>query len=146
MTRVSRDAVRELEALAQAGELTPARVLERASEARSALHSLFTWDNDRAAHLRRLDEARSVIMSVRVRLEARPDQPPINVRAFVSLAEDRASGGGYRSITAVLSDPDQRAQLLRTAITELSAMQKKYSELSELTQVFAALDTLQRAG
>jgi len=146
MRRVSDAAVQELNELAEAsGLLTPGAVLERASDARSALHPLFTWDNNKAAHLRRLDEARAVIMTVRVRLELQPDKPLINVRAFVSLGEDRVAGGGYRPITVVLANPSQRAQLLRTALQELGALQKKYAQLSELTQVFAALDDVQVA-
>jgi hypothetical protein len=146
MKRLSEAAVQELNALVEAsGLLTPAAVLERAEDKRSALHPLFTWDTKKAAHLRRLDEARAIIMMVRVRLEVQPDRPPINVRAFVSLADDRVAGGGYRPITVVLADPSQRAQLLRTAVQELGALQKKYAQLSELAQVFAALDDVQVA-
>lgn len=146
MKRLTDAAVQELNTLVEAsGLLTPGAVLERAENKGSALHPLFTWDNKKAGHLRRLDEARAVIMMVRVRLELQPDKPLISVRAFVSLGEDRVAGGGYRPITVVLADPSQRAQLLRTAVQELSALQKKYAQLSELAQVFAALDDVQIA-
>lgn len=146
MKRLTDAAVQELNALAEAsGLLTPRAVLERAENKRSALHPLFTWDDSKAAHLRRLDEARAVIVMVRVKMELQPDRPLISVRAFVSLGEDRVSGGGYRPITVVLADPSQRAQLLRTAVQELAALQKKYAQLSELAQVFAALDDMRIA-
>lgn len=146
MKRISDAGVAELNALAQAGALTPANVLAHAVDKNSALHELFTWDTKKAAHLQRLTEARTVITTVRVQIEVQPDRPLVSVRAFVSLASDRLAGGGYRDVTVVMRDPDQRAQLLRTAIQELGALQKKYATLSELAQVFAAMDEVAKAG
>lgn len=140
MKRLSPDAVIELRALASQGTLTPANVVQAAAWPTSALHPYFTWDDTEAATLRRLDEARSAIASVRVQLLTQPEQPPIDVRAFVSLASDRVAGNGYREIEVVLADPDQRAQLLRTALRELHSLQRKYGKLSELAKVFASLD------
>jgi len=140
---ITAEAVRELHELeANNGTLTPQAVVQRAKNKASALHDLFSWDDKEAARLRRLDEARTIIMSVRVQLETRPDQPPVRVRAFVSLADDRLTGGGYRSIQVVMSNPTQRAQLLRTAIQEFGALKKKYESLSELAQVYEALELI----
>lgn len=142
--RISEAAVSELNALSESngGLLKPEHVLERARSKRSALHTLFTWDNARAGELRRLDEARAIIISVKVRIEARPHEPPMKVRAYVSLAEDRVTGGGYRPITVVLRDSSQRAQLLRTAIQEFAALRKKYEALAELTKLYDELDAV----
>ncbi len=126
------------------GVLTPSIVLESALDPESPLHRRFTWDDEEAAKLHRLDEARTLIMSVRVKMIARPDEPPISVRAFVSLDSDRIAEGGYRSIDVVMSDETMRGQLLRTAIGELQLVQKRYRHLSELAQVFAALETVQQ--
>ena len=146
MTRVSAEAVDELNALAATEPLTPARVLERASDASSALHPMFTWDDEEAGHAHRLSEARQIIRSVRVTILPQPGAVPIRVRAFVSLADDRIVGGGYRPVVQVMSDPAQRAALLQTALCELGALQRRYAHLSELAQVFAALDTVARTG
>jgi len=55
---------------ANGGLLPPQAVVEAASDPRNPLHSEFTWDNDQAAHLYRLDQARTLIRSVTVvRLE-----------------------------------------------------------------------------
>lgn len=144
MSSVNAAILEELTALAAENgqRLTPEIVLEKAQDPKSALHAHFTWDDVEAASLRRLDEARSLIMRVRVRINARPDTPPIKVRAFVSLEEDRIAGGGYRPIVNVLDDPELRAQLLRTAIAELQALQKRYSNLQELAQVFAEVSSV----
>lgn len=142
---MSPEAAAELRELAiEHGKLTPAIVLARGSDPTSALHSMFTWSDDEAAHLRRLDEARRIIVSVRVHIAPRPDMPPIKVRAYASLASDRLSGGGYRPIEVVLSEPDARAELLQTALRELDALRKRYAALAELATLFAELDAVQR--
>ncbi len=145
MKRVTGEELAELNAIAadHGGILTPEAVLLRAQDPDSALRHRFTWDDADAANLRRLDEARSLIMRVRVTIQARPEEPPLSIRAFVSLADDRVSGGGYRRIEAVMESPKLRAELLQTAIQELQALQKRYRHLSELAQVFAALETVQ---
>jgi hypothetical protein len=146
MIKLTAEAGTELQSIMRDGLLRPRDVLEHARDESSALHPFFTWDDSAAAELRRLDEARRVIVSVRVHVQARPDSPPVQVRAFVSLAKDRIVGRGYRETEVVLSDYDQRAELLRTALQELGALQRKYAVLSELAQVFAAVAQVSKTG
>jgi len=146
MIKLPAEAVAELQTIMRDGLLRPRDVLDRARDESSALHPFFTWDNSEAAELRRLDEARRVIVSVRVHVQTRPDTPPVQVRAFVSLARDRVAGRGYRETEVALADYDQRAELLRTALQELGALQRKYAVLSELAQVFAAVEQVSKAG
>lgn len=145
MRRPTDSELAELTALAERnGVLTPEAVLLHAQNPTSALHHRFTWDDAEAAKLRRLDEARSLIMRVKVRIETRPNEPPITVRAFVSLSEDRVQGGGYRRIETVLADPAMRADLLSTAIEEMKALRARYQHLEELARVFAELASLEQ--
>jgi len=130
----------ELNDLIKHGLLHPKAVLDRASNPKSALHNRFTWDDTKAARLWRLNEAQRLVTQVKVELQPRPDEPPVKVRAFVSLANDRVDGGGYRPIATVLEDASLREQLLQTALAELQALQKRYKHLSELAIVFAELD------
>jgi len=46
------------------GRLTPEMVVLDATDPASPGHSFFTWDNEDAAHMHRLNEARSLIRSV----------------------------------------------------------------------------------
>ena len=130
----------EISRLQTDGLVTPQRIVDAAQSEDSPLHSHFTWDDTEAARSWRVEQARAMIMKVRVNIETRPNEPPIQVRAFVSLASDRVSGGGYRSVQAVLEDPTRRAEMLSTALEELQTLQKRYGHLSELATVFAALD------
>ena len=46
------------------GTLTPNRVLEAAKDKRTALHKYFEWDDKKAGHAYRLEQARQLIRSV----------------------------------------------------------------------------------
>lgn len=126
--------------LTERGSLTPQFVLEKARDEGSALHSCFTWDDSEAAEKWRQTEARRLIVRVKVEVQARPSELPIRVRAYTSLMSDRLSGGGYHSTVTVMSDAGLRAELLRTALAELQALQRKYRHLSELSMVMQEID------
>lgn len=127
--------VRELRKLADQndGLLTPETVVEAARSPKSPLHQQFTWDDNKAAHEYRLWQARTLL---RVTVEYLPTVKQ-NVRVFVSLTPDREeTSGGYRPLVEVLSDADQRKQLLADALAELQYFQKKYAMLKELAGVW----------
>lgn len=125
----------ELESIASGGLITPAAVVERASDPDSALHSHFTWDDTEAGHKWRMEEARR-LLRVFVITSAAPDGQP--VRAFISLTTDRQGGGGYRALASVLDDEDMREQLLADALQEFRYFQQKYERVKELEPLFAA--------
>ena len=103
----------------------------------SPLHDLFEWDNDKAGEQYRLWQARELI---RVSIRFLPESGT-NTRVYVSLRSDRTEdGGGYRSMVEVMSDSDQRAQLVSDVLAELKAIREKYAELKELAEIFEAID------
>lgn len=129
----------ELEQIRQqsGGMLRAEDVVAFAEDETTALHKHFEWDDTEAARQYRLDQARSVIR-IHVQITANDATP---VRAYVSLVEDRRNpGGGYRLIDDVLADPVQRASMLATAFRDLDRFRAKYHRLSELSQVFTAMD------
>lgn len=120
------------------GVLRPRDIVEEARPAGSPLHEYFEWDDGEAAEKWRLHQARNL---VRVIVEMLPyNAPRYEVRAYVSLAPDRAvKNGGYHVMAEVLGSPDGRAQLLADALTELNRIKVKYFQLSELAAIFAAI-------
>ncbi len=129
----------ELESLfaGTGGTVTPSEVVAFASDPRTALHSLFEWDDDAAARAFREVQAQGYLRAV-VRIIPRDDGAPVTVRAFVSLSSDRGSGV-YRSIVDVLDDDEQRAELVQDARRELGALKRKHGHLEELAQVWDAI-------
>lgn len=122
------------------GVVRPADVVAFARDARTALHSLFEWDNSQAAEKFRELQAASYIRAV-VRVLPRESGDPVMVRAYVSLSSERGTGG-YRAVGEVLSDEELRAQMVRDALNEMQAFARKYRHLSELAGVWLALDAV----
>jgi len=133
------DAIRrELARIARAngGILMPSAVVEAARPESSPLHSRFEWDDGEAANAYRLWQARQLI-TITVSVCARTES---DEQVWVSLTPDRKGDGGYRSLVAVLSDVDMRAQLLADALDDLQVFRAKYKHLQELAGVFAAIE------
>ena len=123
------------------GVLKPEAVVKTAKSKKSVLHECFDWDDTSAAKLWRLRQARELIRVSVVILE--DDSEP--VKMYVSLMADRTSkGGGFRTVQAVMSDKELRAQLLDEALAELQAMQARYGRLKELAKVFAAVKKVRK--
>lgn len=135
-----------LEALAHkhGGVLKPQVVVKAAEPEKSPLHHWFQWDDSKAAHEYRLEQARRLIQ-VSVTMMERPNSDPVIVRTFVSLPSDRKDGG-YRLLADVLSDKDQSREMLEDALAELTRLRNKYATLKELAPVFAEVDKLKKAG
>lgn len=122
------------------GVLTPEEVLAHAENKKSVLHSCFEWDDTEAARRYRIEQARELIRVSVVIIEN--DSAP--VRAFVSIIDDRLEGkpGGYRETETLIKTKDGREAILKTALWELKAFQKKYSNLKELFGVFQEINKL----
>jgi hypothetical protein len=121
------------------GVLKAEDVVKAAKTKTSILHEEFEWDDTEAAEQYRLQQARHLIR-VTIQYVGPPDKN-ITTRVFVSLPSDRANeGGGYRTITSVVNDPAKYAELLEDAKAEMQRFRYKYSKLSELAEVFAAMD------
>lgn len=122
------------EMLERRGDLTPQALVEESRPDDAPLHSMFEWDDAQAAEKYREVQAGQIIRSVEV-VPAGGTEP---VKAFVSL-----SVGGkerrYSSTEVALADPDSREMVLRDALAELKAFERKYSQLSELAGVIAAI-------
>lgn len=124
------------------GQLVPEAVVERARPADNPLHEHFEWDDAEAAHQFRLQQAGHLIRAVVVLdSEEGPSKPP--VRAFVNVNindENEPEQRVYKALDEVLADTDLRHQALQSALQELAAFRKRYRDLQELAEVFAAAD------
>jgi hypothetical protein len=131
-----------LEALRGDGDLTPEAVLKDATKKRSPLHIAFEWDDSAAAHQHRLNQARYMLRSIVVVLDDAPEAEPI--RAFVNVAA--TSEHRYTHIQIALSDETMREQLIAKARSEMEGWRRRYTQLHELSAVFAAIDGLFKIG
>lgn len=116
----------------QSGRLETERVVEEAKVKKSPLHSAFTWDDTRAAHLFRLEEARHLIRHV-VCLSSEADIPQ---RAFFNVtvvnAETQESERYYQSAAVISQNPQEYDAALKLMLQELSGAQNGLEQLQKL--------------
>ena len=119
------------------GSLNPHEVVDWArGNPDSALHRSLEWDDEKAAEHYRVWQARRLIAIHVVSADGE--------RTTISLMPDRFSGTGYRPVDRVMSNADLRAMALQQAVEELRRWEHRYRHLTELAQVFAALDQAER--
>lgn len=133
----------ELIRIEHGGVLQAEDVVEYAKDPETALHQEFEWDDNEAAHQFRLEQARRVIRISLTIVRNLDNERPVPM--YVSLVSDRVkTGGGYRPFVDVMTDEDQRAQLLKQALGEFNRVRRKYEHLVELAPIFAAIEDVER--
>lgn len=129
----AREAVRAI-ADTRGGLITPDAVVRAARSPSSPLHALFTWDNRKAAHAHRLNEARMLIRSVMVTVSERSivfDVPQY-------LRDPRVGKDqGYASISAIKSDDDVARSVM---IAEFSRAANALKRARVIAQAIGQVD------
>ena len=128
---------------AEHGAVTAELLVKKATPVDSELHSLFEWNNKKAAEKWRLQQARVVIASVKVVYEEKKEEP-ITTRAFVNVGTKRR--GQFITTATALSDEKSREIVLKHALQELAAFKAKYAGLEELSVVFSEIEKLSGKG
>ncbi len=120
-------ALRQLEK--QHGVIRPADLVEYARPEDSRLHSLFEWDDAKAAQKYRLWEARQIIVNVYININES------KVQAFQNIVVTTPKGKtqGYYSTQKILSKEEMRKQLIETCKQEAMYFFNKWKLISELT-------------
>lgn len=115
---------------------TPQQLLDYAKNNQdSELHKCFEWDDSVAAEKYRLEQARKILTFI-VRVPANKENPPI--REY-QITTERCT---YQPTRTFLSNQNEYENLLKRAYAELESFKKKYKILTELEDVFKAIDEL----
>lgn len=132
---VAGSVIKELD---DAGNLNAKALVDVSRPEDAPLHNEFEWDDSIAAEKYREEQARYLIRHITIVTE---DSEP--VRAFFKIAVKDSEPENYTSVIKIMSDAEARAALLKQAFNEMYAFRKKYSMLTELAKVFAAIDEAQ---
>ena len=136
------DALEKVRLANRKGLLLPSAVVAAARPKDSPLHRYFTWDRDKAHLKLLLQEARGLIVKVEIFRDDIKEQP---VQVYCSLDADRHSGGGYRHVDQVASDPALRSEMLKTALREFQQLSQRYHRLQrELSPVMREVRRLEK--
>lgn len=127
------------------GAVTSELFLEASRAPESPTHSVFEWDDGTAAEKYRLHQASQTICAIRVVIREGPvaEVGGIPPRAFVNVQSDDRKRAQYMNVNDAMLNEDTRNTVLSRALRELKAFQDKYSCLSELADVFAAIRKVQ---
>lgn len=125
---------------ANGGKLVQAQVVDAARSNNSPLHSAFEWDNAKAAHAFRLDQAGQLIRSLVVIVEQEHEEKSPPLRAFVNVTQD--SERSYTSLAHAMSDEDMRRQLIEQAWNELKSWKQRYGEIKEFAKLVTVIDAM----
>lgn len=118
----------------------------------SPIHDLFEWNNTEAGHQYRLTQARYYLRSYRVKvrvLEHRGEQRNVKVRVACHESADMPArvhvttnklGSTYMSVEALKEDKDALQSALAECFKSLVGLRQRYSFLSDLDGVWAAID------
>lgn len=113
------------------GKLTPEAVVKAAKSSMSPLHSSFEWDNTRAGHLYRLQQAADLIRSMKIEY-AQTRNGPKTVREYTSTYEaGSAERGVYQATEEVMANEFSAAIVLRNFERALADLKRSFGHLKE---------------
>jgi hypothetical protein len=125
---------------ARHGALDQGVVLAEARKQNSPLRKYFEWDDTKAAHQYRIQQAGALIRAVILVRDDTEDEDRRYVRAFVNVIGNGERN--YMGLFRALSDEERRTYLVRKALKEFETTRIKYNTLDELATIFAAIDEL----
>jgi hypothetical protein len=126
------------------GLLQPRHVVKAAAPANHPLHRYFEWDDRKAAAKWRHKQAQSLINHVYIEM---PDDPEADATiAYVSIGEHKQDGRYFVSAQDAMVDPEMRQQVLGEAMQSIQAWRRRYQALTELSEIFQAIDAVNGAG
>ena len=115
--------------------ISPAEVLEKARDVNSELHKCFEWNDSIAAEKYRLQQARGILINLVYKEKESNEEP---VRTFQITTQKNV----YQPSVQFLVQEDEYQHLLKRAKSELESFKKRYHTLSELQEVFEAIELI----
>lgn len=115
-------------AAAHDGVLYPEDVVRVAADPAHPLHEEFNWDDKSAAHAHRLEQARSLIRSVRV--EITTQRRELSAPYYVPHPDADPRVGGYLAIPKLMSDKDRARAAIAGEFGRASAALRRARDIS----------------
>ena len=118
-------------------EITPENVLNLARDESTELHKCFEFDDAVAGEKYRLIQARDIIRHFVIK-HTNDKGEEQNIRTF----QITTVTNHYEPTRVIMKNPDEYAALLSRAKEELRNIKRRYKTLTELEEVFEAIDNL----
>ena len=115
--------------------ISPQELLEKARDVSSELHKCFEWNDSIAAEKYRLQQARGVLVNLVYKTEKKDAEP-------IRYLQVTTQKNVYQPTKMFLVQEDEYQALLKRAKSELESFKKRYHTLSELQEVFEAIELI----
>ena len=122
------------------GKDVPVELVAISTPKDSPTHHHFEWDNAKAGHAHRLQQARDLICALEIVIEDGDDP----VRAFPSISLGDG-GREFVPMRKVLSDEEMCAQLVAEAKADAVAWSKRYEHLKSVAELHGVFKAIQKA-
>lgn len=119
------------------GVLRPDDVVREAENPASPLHSSFEWDDGVAAHAWRLEQARTLIRSVRITVET--SVMPRSLAPVFVHDHTQEDGKGYVPLASIRSD---RARARAVMLDEITRVESALARAESVAEVLKLKDEL----
>lgn len=133
------DAANELSRIQNVyGKITPEVIVREASDKSSPLHSYFEWDDEKAGHRWRVQQARILLNNIQVKVVSDGEERRISVFEVTSTSE------GYKSIdTFTREDVEYVKADIRSRLKALNEKMKSYNQFDRVREhVTAAIEAI----
>lgn len=143
MTDIERDAIRErLDDLARknGGRLTPEAVVADARKPNSPLHKEFEWDTKKAAHEYWIEQARTLIRSVRI--VVRTETTTISTVAYVRDPSAENGEQGYVSVESLRGNGEASRDALRYEFGRAESVLQRARDLAVALSLESEVDRI----
>lgn len=133
------DAANELSRIQNVyGKITPEVIVREASDKSSPLHSYFEWDDEKAGHRWRVQQARILLNNIQVKVVSDGEERRISVFEVTSTSE------GYKSIdTFTREDVEYVKTDIRSRLKALNEKMKSYNQFDRVREhVTAAIEAI----
>lgn len=132
-------AIKEIEKVeATYGSLTPENLIKASEGKRSILHKLFEWDDNKAAHQYRLQQARNLINNIEIIVVSDGKQRTMPAFEIISLPAN--SGRAYKQVIDM--DLNEIEQVRESVKRDIAYLKNKLQNYTEFRDVTASLDSV----
>jgi hypothetical protein len=134
--RLTQEVIDEIITLDESGELTAETLLERAKDKDSILHDFFEWNDSEAGIKYRLHQARILINEIKIVVEDKVISGFENVSIVLEEGETKRV---YKPVFQIMSNEEQRMQIIQRAIAHQEYWAEQYKQYSELAPIVAVI-------
>lgn len=121
--------------------LSPDDIVNAARPDDSPLHDFFEWKDSIAAELYRKNQARHMINHINIIVTKNDKEKPI--KAFFNV-EYRGKENTYVPINVIARVHTLKEQVVKRALDEIIAWQRRYKDYKELDRIFGAIKETQK--